>query len=109
MALFYFNVTRPISVTWFTPVMIGLFIAYLLIITLVNIVAVGYESIIYTSFQYNATHRLWYDPLLPHRGTDYSHRQCEPAQVSLNDCSETNVMYPDCRHHDKQHVQLLAI
>jgi hypothetical protein len=110
MALFSFGVSRPISVAYFTPIVVGLFIAYLLLITLVNVVAVGYESITFPSFQYNATHRLWYDAFIPNRAPDYSHRQCQPVPISLNQCSQTDVVtHADSRFRDEQHIRLLAL
>jgi len=71
---------------WFVPSLLLLLFIYVVAITLINVVAVGYDPIAYTSMDFNGTHGLWYDKFIPNRGPDYSHRECEQVILKLNDC-----------------------
>jgi hypothetical protein len=81
-----YPVQREVTVKWFTPVLFGLGIIYVIVITLVNVVAVGYDTIVYSSTDYNGTHSLWYDKLVPSKGKNYNHRQCDNGLIRANDC-----------------------
>lgn len=83
---FEYSISRPITARWFAPTVICVGFLYIIIITFVNVVAVGYDTINYSSLIYNETHSLWYDRLVPFRGPSYNHRSCESALVKLNDC-----------------------
>lgn len=80
-------VQREFEVPWLTPILLFVGLIYIIIITLVNVVAQGYETIVYTSTDYNATHGLWYDKFVPSKGRNYSHRSCENGLIRLNDCT----------------------
>ena len=84
---FEYSISRPITAPWFAPVIFSLGLIYIIVITLLNVVAVGYDTINYSSIVYNETHSLWYDKLVPFRGPSYNHRSCESALLKLNDCS----------------------
>ena len=79
-------VERQFEVKWLTPILLFVGLIYVIIITLVNVVAVGYEPIVYSSTDYNGTHSLWYDKFVPSKGKNYNHRQCENGLIRLNDC-----------------------
>jgi hypothetical protein len=83
---FEYSISRPIRTPWFAPVIFSVGLIYVIVITLVNVIAVGYDTINYNSIVYNETHSLWYDKLVPFRGPSYNHRSCEPALLKLNDC-----------------------
>ena len=82
-----YNISRPVTTPTFRHVVIGITIIFLIVITLVNVVSVGYDTINYSSTEFNLTHRLWYDHFVPHRPASYNHRSCEAANVKLNDCT----------------------
>lgn len=81
---FRYPIQREITLRWFTPILIFVGLLYVVVITLVNVVAVGYDTIVYTSTDYNDTHNLWYDKLTPWTG---NHRQCDNVAIRLNDCT----------------------
>jgi hypothetical protein len=80
-------VERQFEVPWLTPFIVLIGLIYVIAITLVNVVAVGYEPIVYSSTDYNGTHGLWYDKFVPSKGRNYSHRQCDNGLIRLNDCT----------------------
>ena len=79
-------VQREFEIKWLTPILLSLGFIYVIVITLVNVVAVGYEPLVYSSTDYNGTHGLWYDKFVPSKGRNYSHRQCDNGLIRLNDC-----------------------
>ena len=83
---FEYSISRPITTPWFAPVVFSVGLIYVIVITFVNVIAVGYDTINYSSIVYNETHSLWYDKLVPFRGSSYNHRSCESALLKLNDC-----------------------
>jgi hypothetical protein len=84
---FEYSISRPITRPWFAPIFFSVGLIYVIVITFINVVAVGYDTINYNSIVYNETHSLWYDKLVPFRGSSYNHRSCETALLKLNDCS----------------------
>jgi hypothetical protein len=86
MAIFSYAISRPVTMPWFTQIMLSLGFVYVIIITLINVVSVGYDTVTYSSTDFNGTHGLWYDKFIPNRGPDYSHRSCVSALLTLNDC-----------------------
>ena len=82
-----YNISRPVTTPRFRHVLIWLTIAFIVVITLVNVVSVGYDTITYSSTEFNVTHGLWYDCFVPRRPSSYNHRSCEPALIKLNDCT----------------------
>jgi hypothetical protein len=88
MAWYHYNYTSPVqrqvTVQWLTPILIISGLLYVLVATLINVVAVGYETIVFASTDYNETHSLWYDRFAPWSG---NHRQCSAALIKLNDCT----------------------
>jgi len=81
---FRYPVQREITVKYLTPVLIVVGLLYVIVITLINVIAVGYDTIVYTSTSYNETHSLWYDKLTPWM---VNHRQCDSVAIRLNDCT----------------------
>jgi hypothetical protein len=77
-------VQRQVTVKWLTPILIFVGLLYVIALTLINVVAVGYETIVFTSTDYNETHSLWYDRFAPWNG---NHRKCDTALIRLNDCT----------------------
>jgi hypothetical protein len=56
-----------------------------LIVTLITTAASGYESVVFTSADFNATNPLWYDRFIP-ASLRSPHRNCTPAQIVLDQC-----------------------
>jgi hypothetical protein len=103
-----YPVQREVTVKWFTPVLFGFGLIYFIAITLVNVVAVGYDTIVYSSTDYNGTHGLWYDKLVPSKGANYNHRQCDNGLIRLNDCTIPEES-SDIRCFHKQRLQLFPL
>lgn len=80
-----FPVQRETTVKCFTPFLLFFGLLFVIAITLVNVMAVGYDTISFTSTStgLNETQGMWYDKLAPWKGT---HRNCTPALLKLNDC-----------------------
>jgi hypothetical protein len=87
---FEYSISRPITTPWFAPIVFSVGLIFVIVITFVNVIAVGYDTINYNSIVYNETHSLWYDKLVPFRGPSYNHRSCESALLKLNDYVTTN-------------------
>lgn len=86
MALFEYPVSRPVTIPGFTYFALIAGTIYIVLVVLINVVVVGYDTVNYSSTDFNTTHGLWYDVLVPGRNRPYSHRTCEPAILKLNDC-----------------------
>lgn len=97
-----YGIQREVTVPWFRPFLFAAGLIYIIVITLVNVKAQGYNIIVYSSTDYNGTHNLWYDPLVPSKGVNYSHRQCESALIRVNDCTYTSEKLSNGRRFDKQ-------
>jgi hypothetical protein len=78
-----YPVQTDVTVKWFTPILIVVGLLYVIGITLVNVVAVGYDTIVFTSTEYNETHSFWFNKLSPWKG---NHRRCNTTLIKLNDC-----------------------
>jgi hypothetical protein len=83
-----YPIEREITVPWFRPLLFFFALIYIIAITLVNVVAVGYNTIVYSSTDYNGTHGLWYDKFVPSKPSNYSHRSCDNALIRVNDCTQ---------------------
>jgi hypothetical protein len=71
-------------VPWFTLIIIRIGALYIIVVTIVNIIAIGYDSIVYVSLDSNMAHALWYDRFIPSHPSNY---KCTVAQMALNDCA----------------------
>jgi hypothetical protein len=103
-----FPVEDVVTVPWFRPVVFGVGLIYVIAITLINVVAVGYNTIVYSSTDYNGTHGLWYDKFVPSKGANYSHRQCDNALIRVNDCTLLGES-SDIRCFHEQRIQLFPL
>ena len=85
MALLEYPVTRPIPLNRIASIafIVGALL-FIGLVTLINVVAVGYELIPITSTEFNSSGKLWYDHLLPvsWRPTILT---CQPALINLNE------------------------
>jgi len=67
----------------FTYVFLILGAIYIILITVVNVAAVGYELVPFISSSYNGSANLWYEGLVPERWKPVT-RSCEASTFSLN-------------------------
>jgi hypothetical protein len=105
-----YNITRPVKIPGFKRTVLGIGLIYVVVITLINVVSQGYQTINYTSADFNLTHQLWYDRLVPGRSLNYSHRSCEPALIKLNDCTaHSPSLLTYCRLRNQQQLQFLPL
>ena len=74
--------TRQFTSRYFAPVVFVSLMVWLLIITVVNIVAVAYETVPFTDLKYNSSERLWYEKVVPTFWLPPT-RQCEPSLIPV--------------------------
>jgi len=94
MSLFEYPVTRPIRFgRWGQTLLWLITILYIILITLINVVSVGYDYVQVISSTYNATQKLWYERLPLAKSFVASSLICTPAQISWNEgtISETQI------------------
>src|SRR5271163_1618319 len=88
MTFLEYPVTRPIPLT--RSAIIGILLGagiFTGLVTVINVIAVGYELVTTTSSDFNATVVLWYDHFLPSTWRP-NNLICQPAVINLNEgCS----------------------
>jgi hypothetical protein len=85
MALFDYNVTRPIELSrWKLVALLTFALAFTVIITIFNIAATAYEPISLPSTDFNNNVTLWYQRIIPASWTSPTW-SCAPANLNLND------------------------
>lgn len=77
-----YSTTRSFTFRCFTPVILVFSTLWLLVITIVNVVAVGYEIVPLTASDYNASTPLWYESFIPTFWLAPS-RQCDPSLIPV--------------------------
>jgi len=82
---FDYPLTRPVTLRHFNLYILVLGSIYAIIITLLNIIVVGYESIATTSSNYNGSYSLWYEHLLPMTPLLPISWNCSATSISVND------------------------
>jgi hypothetical protein len=86
MSLLEYGVTRPIAIgRRGTALIIIVFVLYITAVTLVNVAAVGYEIVSFTSATYNDTTELWYEKLIPVSIWRPQTRTCEGTVIKLQE------------------------
>ena len=87
MSLFEYPITRPIALGRYgmgAVLVCGL--VFTVLITLFNIVAVGYELVTVSLTSFNPQYRLWYEGFIPKAWTPQS-VNCTPATININEGS----------------------
>jgi hypothetical protein len=79
-----YPITRPFTFRYFTKAVLVLQVIWLIFITFINIVAVGYETVSITSTTFNSTTRLWYEKFVPTFWLSQSSRSCDGSVIPLN-------------------------
>jgi len=75
-----YPITRTFS-SRFTWTVIVLQILLLVVITLINVFAVGHETVSATSTSFNSTTNLWYEKFLSNFWPSQSSRSCDSAVI----------------------------
>lgn len=84
---FDYPITRPVTLRHFNPVILVLGVVYVVFITLINIVAVGYETTSILSVAYNRSDSLWYEHFLPKAGGLPETWTCSPSTIKVTEGS----------------------
>jgi hypothetical protein len=84
MILLEYPLSRPISVKrrWLVLI-IAVAICFVLLTTMINIIAVGYELVSFTSTTYNEDHTLWYERLISVTSWLPRSRACDGTVIKL--------------------------
>ena len=89
----------------FTVLILGVF--WIILITIVNVAAVGYELVPFISTSYNGSANLWYERLLPDKWKPET-RSCEASTFLLGQSGLPARHVTNTRSHDK-HVWALGL
>jgi hypothetical protein len=82
---FSYGITRPVTLRWFNIVVLIVGIIYIVFITLINVVAVGYEYVSVIDHNYNDTSVNWYEHFLPKNGGWAVTRKCNGTSIKVKD------------------------
>lgn len=86
MPLLEYNITRPVYLSRLVTVLIfAAAVAWILVVTLINVAAVGYELVQVTSTDFNRTSKTWYDHFIPGSGLIPSSWSCTYSVLKLNE------------------------
>jgi hypothetical protein len=77
-----YPITRPFGFPYFTFVVLLLAGIWLTFITVVNVVAVAYDTVPFTSPDFNETTKLWYETFIPTFWLPPS-RSCEASVIPV--------------------------
>ena len=80
--MFQYPITRPITLRHFKPTFLGLGVVFVTFITVVNVVAVGYENKPVISVAYNRTDTNWYEHLM---GGFRKHWNCSASTIKVTE------------------------
>ena len=72
---------RPLSVL----IIIVLGVAWVALVTIVNVAAVGYELVSVTSTDFNASYSLWYERFIPRQSWKPMTRTCDGSIIQINE------------------------
>ena len=87
MTFFEYPVTRPIPLSRGSLVLVILgALSFVAIVTVINVVAVGYELVAITTTDYNSSTPLWYEKFMPKSWTPQT-KTCQPTVIKLNERS----------------------
>ena len=91
----------------FTCLFLILGIIYIVLITVVNVAAVGYELVPFISSSFNGSANLWYEKLVPKMWKPVT-RSCEASTFSLGQGCLLFELRTDVRSHH-EHVGVLGL
>jgi hypothetical protein len=85
MSTFGYSVSRAITLRYFTRTFFVFGIIWIIIITIINVVVVGYETVPVTSTAFYSANKLWYEGFS--LGTYYVSRTCNATIVKMHEGS----------------------
>jgi hypothetical protein len=98
-----YSLTRKITVPYFNPLLYGLGIFWIVLVTLLNIAAVGYESVNIYATHFNATQLLWYETFPLTKSLFPPSWSCSyPALISVGQSMIFKKVISDCSFAYKQ-------
>jgi hypothetical protein len=83
-SVFEYPVTRPFTIPYLTPFVLGTGIIYITFITLFAVITVGYEYVAVPSVSYNLTLSTWYD-FLPQTSWTPLPRSCQGSVIKVGE------------------------
>jgi hypothetical protein len=86
-SFFQYTVNRDITLRYFTPTFVVVAIFWIVFITIVNVVVVGYESVFMMSTNFSSTPGSWYSDVAPKAFQFYSTRSCNATSIKINEGS----------------------
>ena len=85
MTFFEYPITRPIPLSRGSLTLIIISgLAFVGLVTVINVVAVGYEYVTITSTDYDPTAKLWYEKFMAKSWTPHT-KTCQPTIIKLNE------------------------
>jgi hypothetical protein len=86
MPLLDYPVTRPVILSrWATMSIIATYMVWMVIVTLINVAAVGYELVTLQSPNFNNTDQNWYEKIMPSKSWIPATWACSPSVIKLNE------------------------
>ena len=86
MPLLDYPVTRPVVLSrWATVSIIATYMVWMVIVTLINVAAVGYELVTVPSTNFNNTARNWYEKIMPSNSFLPASWACSSSVIKLNE------------------------
>ena len=83
-----YPVTRPITLRYFNIIFVVGAVTYVVFITLINVVAVGYENLPASLPHYTSKEKLWYEWFLPKNAALPDTLHCDPSIIKVTESSE---------------------
>jgi len=88
MPILEYALTRPVVLSrWVTVSIVAAWVFWSIFVTLVNIVAVGYESVTISSTNFNNTDRNWYEKIIPSTSLIPESWNCSYSVIKVNEGS----------------------
>lgn len=82
-----YPITRPIALGfWFNFFVILGGVGWITVVTIINVAAVGYELVPFTSTNFNASTTLWYERFTPMMSWFPQGRTCEGSIIKIGEC-----------------------
>jgi len=107
-----YYLTRDIKIPYFTPILWVLGMIWVVIITLLNVAAVGYDTDAFYSQSFDAPENLWYEKFLLTRSVFPASWNCTPqssAQLNVIPWLESNLIGSILHQHGLITIYFISI
>lgn len=81
---FTYPVTRPLTLPYLASILSIFGVIWVAFVTIISIATVGYQNIVIQSTSLNMSNPLWYERLLPGSTLGLESRNCDTAQIKMN-------------------------